>query len=224
MNLNNAGIYIHIPFCRSKCPYCDFYSLRLDEDSADAYTDSLLRRIPALASRYGVSADTIYLGGGTPSALGAERIARIVGAAREFAGKGAEITVECNPFDAAKKGLDFALLKEAGVNRISMGMQSANDGERRALGRLSGRDDVSLAVRRAGDAGIENISLDLMLAVPGQTVDSLRDSVAFCADAGVCHVSAYILKIEEGTRFFERQGELVLRRARWFSPLHQKKK
>ena len=66
MNLNNAGIYIHIPFCRSKCPYCDFYSLRLDEDSADAYTDALLRRIPALASRYGVSADTIYLGGGTP--------------------------------------------------------------------------------------------------------------------------------------------------------------
>lgn len=128
MNLNNAGIYIHIPFCRSKCPYCDFYSLRLDEDSANAYTDSLLRRIPALASRYGVSADTIYLGGGTPSTLGAERIARIVGAAREFAGKGAEITVECNPFDAAKKGLDFALLKEAGVNRISMGMQSANDG------------------------------------------------------------------------------------------------
>lgn len=210
MNLNNAGIYIHIPFCRSKCPYCDFYSLRLDEDSADAYTDSLLRRIPALASRYGVSADTIYLGGGTPSALGAERIARIVGAAREFAGNGAEITVECNPFDAAKKGLDFALLKEAGVNRISMGMQSANDGERRALGRLSGRDDVSLAVRRARDAGIENISLDLMLAVPGQTVDSLRDSVAFCADAGVCHVSAYILKIEEGTRFFERRGELAL--------------
>ena len=103
MNLNNAGIYIHIPFCRSKCPYCDFYSLRLDEDSANAYTDSLLRRIPALASRYGVSADTIYLGGGTPSALGVERIARIVGAAREFAGKGAEITVECNPFDAAKK-------------------------------------------------------------------------------------------------------------------------
>ena len=91
-----------------------------------------------------------------------------------------------------------------------MGMQSANDGERRALGRLSGRDDVSLAVRRARDAGIENISLDLMLAVPGQTVDSLRDSVAFCADAGVRHVSAYILKIEEGTRFFERRGELVL--------------
>lgn len=103
MNLNNAGIYIHIPFCRSKCPYCDFYSLRLDEDSADAYTDALLRRIPALASRYGVSADTIYLGGGTPSALGAERIARIVGAAREFAENGAEITVECNPFDAAKR-------------------------------------------------------------------------------------------------------------------------
>lgn len=91
-----------------------------------------------------------------------------------------------------------------------MGMQSANDGERRALGRLSGRDDVSLAVKRAQDAGIDNISLDLMLAVPGQTVDSLKDSIAFCADAGVRHVSAYILKIEEGTRFYEKRGELTL--------------
>lgn len=201
MKSKNAGLYIHIPFCRSKCPYCDFYSLRLDESAANVYTDTLIHRIPALAAKYNITADTVYIGGGTPSALGAERLGRIIGAAREFSSSECETTVEINPFDAAKKNLDFALLREAGVNRISMGMQSANDGERRALGRLSGRDDVSLAVKRAQDAGIDNISLDLMLAVPGQTVNSLKDSIAFCADAGVRHVSAYILKIEEGTRF-----------------------
>lgn len=210
MKSQNAGLYIHIPFCRSRCPYCDFYSLRLDETAADAYTDALIRRIPALISRYSITADTVYIGGGTPSALGAERLGRIIGAVKKFSSPGCETTVECNPFDAAKKGLDFALLKESGVNRISMGMQSANDGERRTLGRLSGRDDVSSAVKRAQDAGIDNISLDLMLAVPGQTADSLRDSIAFCADAGVRHVSAYILKIEEGTRFYEKRGELAL--------------
>lgn len=210
MKSKNAGLYIHIPFCRSKCPYCDFYSLRLDESAANVYTDTLIHRIPALAAKYNITADTVYIGGGTPSALGAERLGRIIGAAREFSSSECETTVEINPFDAAKRDLDFALLREAGVNRISMGMQSANDGERRALGRLSGRDDVSLAVKRAQDAGIDNISLDLMLAVPGQTVKSLKDSIAFCADAGVRHVSAYILKIEEGTRFYEKRGELTL--------------
>lgn len=210
MKSKNAGLYIHIPFCRSKCPYCDFYSLRLDESAANVYTDTLIHRIPALAAKYNITADTVYIGGGTPSALGAERLGRIIGAAREFSSSECETTVEINPFDAAKKNLDFALLRESGVNRISMGMQSANDGERRALGRLSGRDDVLLAVKRAQDAGIDNISLDLMLAVPGQTVNSLKDSIAFCADAGVRHVSAYILKIEEGTRFYEKRGELTL--------------
>ena len=149
MKSKNAGLYIHIPFCRSKCPYCDFYSLRLDESAADTYTDTLIRRIPALAAKYNITADTVYIGGGTPSALGAKRLGRIIGAAREFSAPSCETTVEINPFDAAKKNLDFALLRESGVNRISMGMQSANDGERRALGRLSGRDDVSLAVKRA---------------------------------------------------------------------------
>ena len=84
MKSKNAGLYIHIPFCRSKCPYCDFYSLRLDESAANVYTDTLIHRIPALAAKYNITADTVYIGGGTPSALGAERLGRIIGAAREF--------------------------------------------------------------------------------------------------------------------------------------------
>ena len=84
MKSKNAGLYIHIPFCRSKCPYCDFYSLRLDESAANAYTDALIRRIPDLAAKYNITADTVYIGGGTPSALGAERLSRIIGAAGSF--------------------------------------------------------------------------------------------------------------------------------------------
>lgn len=84
MKSKNAGLYIHIPFCRSKCPYCDFYSLRLDESAANVYTDTLIHRIPALAAKYNITADTVYIGGGTPSALGAERLGRIIGAARSF--------------------------------------------------------------------------------------------------------------------------------------------
>ena len=206
----SAGLYIHIPFCRSRCPYCDFFSSKLDESAADSYTSALEKRIPELVRQYALRFDTVYIGGGTPSALGAARLSRILRAAMNFADVGAEVTVECNPFDAAKKGLDFSALKAVGVNRISMGMQSANDSERRALGRLSGHSDVSLAVKRAQDAGIENISLDLMLAVPGQTKQSLIDSISFCADEGVRHVSAYILKLEEGTRFWDRREQLGL--------------
>lgn len=207
---NRIGLYIHIPFCRSKCPYCDFYSMRADSNAMEEYTDALIRRIPTLSSNYAAQFDTVYIGGGTPSAIGADRLCAILGAAAPFTDSGCEITVECNPFDGAKKALDFSALKAAGVNRISMGMQSANDSERRSLGRLSGREDVAIAVKRAQSAGIDNISLDLMLAVPNQTADSLKDSIHFCADLGVRHVSSYILKIEEGTQFYKKQDSLPL--------------
>lgn len=117
MKSKNAGLYIHIPFCRSKCPYCDFYSLRLDESAANVYTDTLIHRIPALAAKYNITADTVYIGGGTPSALGAERLGRIIGAAREFSAPSCETTVEINPFDAAKR----ILISPCSENRESTG-------------------------------------------------------------------------------------------------------
>lgn len=204
------GLYIHIPFCRSKCPYCDFYSSRADDDAIDRYTNALIRRIPLLAESCSAQFDTVYIGGGTPSAIGADRLSSVLGAAMPFVQGECEVTVECNPFDAAKKGLDFSVLKAAGVNRISMGMQSANDSERRTLGRLSGREDVAAAVKSAQAAGIDNISLDLMLAIPNQTIASLKDSINFCADLGVRHISSYMLKIEEGTQFHKKQASLSL--------------
>lgn len=153
-------------------------------------------------------ADTLYIGGGTPSVLGAENLGRIVKSALPFLTSDAEITVECNPF-----GLSEAFFKTLAfydVNRISMGLQSANDGERRALGRLSDSETVKKAVKNAQKSGIENISLDVMLGIPRQTEKSLAETLDFCISLGVPHISAYILKLEEGTLFYKKQSELSL--------------
>lgn len=203
------GLYLHIPFCRGKCPYCDFYSMRADAARMDTYTQALEETLAAWAARTGRAADTLYFGGGTPSLLGGKRIASLVDTARAHYGLAdAEITVECNPSDA--DGRLFEMLARAGVNRISLGLQSAVDEERKALGRRAGVGEVAECIRLAKAAGITNLSLDLMLGIPGQTVDSLRRSIDFCVQAGVTHISAYLLKIEDGTAFARRQEKLAL--------------
>lgn len=199
---------MHIPFCRSKCPYCDFYSLKADESVKAQYVNTLKNRISAEMSALGCKVDTLYIGGGTPSVLGAEKLGGIVKSASPFLTSDAEITVECNPF-----GLNedfFKALAFYGVNRISMGLQSANDIERRALGRLSDSETVKKAVLSAQSAGISNISLDVMLGIPRQTEKSLAETLDFCLSLGVPHISAYILKLEEGTVFYNRQNSLSL--------------
>lgn len=199
---------MHIPFCRSKCPYCDFYSLKADESVKEQYVNTLKNRISAEMSILDCKADTLYIGGGTPSVLGAENLGKIVKSALPFLSENAEITVECNPF-----GLSEAFFKTLAfydVNRISMGLQSANDGERRALGRLSDSKAVKKAVLSAQSAGIKNISLDVMLGIPRQTEKSLSETLDFCISLGVPHISAYILKLEEGTLFYKKQSELSL--------------
>lgn len=203
------GLYLHIPFCRGKCPYCDFYSMRADAARMDTYKKALEETLEAWAARTGRAADTLYFGGGTPPLLGGKRIASLVDTARAHYGLAdAEITVECNPSDA--DGCLFEMLACAGVNRISLGLQSAVDEERKALGRRAGVGEVAECIRLAKAAGITNLSLDLMLGIPGQTVDSLRRSIDFCVQAGVTHISAYLLKIEEGTAFARRQEKLAL--------------
>lgn len=208
--MKNIGLYIHIPFCRSKCPYCDFYSLTRREDLFPVYVRVVQEKMRALARPNEVQADTLYLGGGTPSLIGGELLAELIGSARELFSipDGSEITVECNP-SSCSEAL-FRQLADAGVNRISLGMQSAVDGERKKLGRRSGREDVERCIVWAKSAGIENISLDFMLGVPGQTVASAAETVAFCAQAGVTHVSGYLLKLEEGTPFYARADKLAL--------------
>ncbi|MCR5522301.1 MAG: radical SAM family heme chaperone HemW [Clostridia bacterium] len=197
-----VGLYIHVPFCKSKCPYCDFYSVAMKPDTAECYVKEVIRRI----REYNLIYDTVYFGGGTPSLLGSDRIAKILGSV--YVTNDCEITVECNPSDICRENteLSFGKLRSCGVNRISMGLQSADDGERRSLGRRTGRNGIERAIRTVKAAGINNISLDIMLGIPGQTEDSLAATLGFCIESGVKHISAYILKIEENT-FFGRNAE-----------------
>ena len=206
--MKTAGIYVHIPFCRSKCPYCDFFSLT-ERSAAKAYVQALCERIEAFFGDNQCKADTLYIGGGTPSVLEGEQIARIVKTAQKCCGDALfEITVECNPSDVSPAFLEEIFA--AGVNRLSFGMQSAVDSERRALGRRADKKRVEQAVFWAREAGFSNLSLDLMLGIPEQTAKSLSESIAFAASLGVQHISAYILKIEEGTRFQTHRHQLNL--------------
>lgn len=199
------GLYVHVPFCAGKCPYCDFYSLAPDDDTVDRYVSRTLELMAEYGSACTRQVGTIYFGGGTPSLLGAERLAALLeGAAKHFhLASGAEVTCEANP--TGVNGSFFREIYAAGFNRLSMGMQSANEDELKLLGRRHGPGDVWQAVEWARDAGLKNISLDLMLALPGGTEESLERSINFAAELSPEHISAYILKVEPGTPFAARK-------------------
>jgi oxygen-independent coproporphyrinogen-3 oxidase len=207
--MSDIGLYVHVPFCDGKCPYCDFYSIRGTGERMDEYTKRIIYDIKYESERTGRKADTLYFGGGTPSLLGAKRLIRIVEAARRgFGLERAEITVEANPGDDLADF--FREIRAAGINRLSLGLQSADDAELRLLGRRHTAGQAARCISDAHAAGFENLSLDLMLAVQGQTEESLRRSVRFCAEAGASHVSAYLLKIEPGTAYFKNRDILRL--------------
>lgn len=210
------GLYIHIPFCRSKCPYCNFYSLRYNEDFSKKYCDALIEEIKSgqrtreFTENTDFEFDTVYFGGGTPSIIGGDRLSEILKAVKSSYKiySNAEITAECNPsavsFDFFKKAA------KAGVNRISLGMQSAVDCERKSLGRIADKEKVKEAIKNARENGINNISLDLMLGIPNQTKTSLDETIDFCIESGVPHISAYMLTIEENTPFYKLKDKLPL--------------
>lgn len=186
------GLYIHIPFCLSKCPYCDFYSVRLDENLAGEYKKAVIRNLKEYREQF----DTVYFGGGTPILLWKE-ICEIL--ENVSVAKGAEVTIEANPCCTDRERL--SALKAAGVNRISFGVQSLNEGELKALGRRHNSGEAVKAVETAYECEFENISADLMLAVPFQTEESVCHSIERLARLPVTHISAYMLKIEENTPF-----------------------
>lgn len=206
--MKDIGLYIHIPFCKSKCPYCDFYSMRADCVSFDAYTQSVVASLEKWAKKIQRNAETLYLGGGTPSLIGGNNIALIVRKAKELFAIDGEITVECNP--SAIEEDFFDTVAAAGVNRISLGMQSAVNDERKKLGRTADRKRIEECIAQARNAGIENITLDVMLGVPFQTIESLDETVDFCIETGVPHISAYMLKLEEGTYYYNNAQKLNL--------------
>lgn len=193
------GLYIHIPFCRHKCAYCDFYTAVLSDTVLDRFADSLIDEIRKWGGCIDRPIDTVYIGGGTPSVLGS-RIKDILSAVRESftVCDDAEITAEMNPENDLTEFLNAA--KESGVNRLSIGVQSANDNELKTLGRLHTPSDAERAVAQARKTGFDNISLDIMLGLPESNLKTLKKSIDFICGLAPEHISAYMLSIEKNTK------------------------
>lgn len=206
------GIYIHIPFCRSKCLYCDFCSKPIrEEERISIYVERLCEDIRSCKTDIDYApADTVYFGGGTPTLMTGEQFKKILLAVSERFGicDGAEISSECNPKTVDPEKL--ISMRAAGINRLSIGMQSGIDTELHSLGRAHKLSDVEDTVRMARDAGFDNISLDIMYGIPNQTAESLRETLCAATALSPEHLSLYALKIEEGTPFFKMQDKLSL--------------
>ncbi len=199
------GIYIHIPFCVRKCAYCDFLSFPEEDVKISQYVDALkqeIREARELGSLY--RAATVFFGGGTPSLLEGRQTAEILDEiSRHITLEAeAEITVECNPGTLTKEKL--SAYRAAGVNRLSLGLQSADESELLLLGRIHSYQDFLDSYELARRKGFENLNVDLMSALPGQTRESWLRTLERVADLGPEHISAYSLIIEEGTPFYER--------------------
>lgn len=192
------SLYVHIPFCRSICPYCDFPKVLLSTGFNKDYVSALLKE----DERYrGYGFDTIFLGGGTPSALGGEQLKELLGELTKRHGRPKEMTVECNPEDV---DLPFAkALREAGVNRVSLGVQTVDDGYLRKLGRNHTFAKALQAVGFLHEVGIDNLSADFIYALPGQTIaDVKKDLDGVDQFRYLTHVSFYSLQVEKHTMFY----------------------
>lgn len=210
--MKTLGLYIHIPFCKAKCAYCDFYSLARSEERMDAYAAALcstLRAAAPQAASYIV--DTVYFGGGTPSLLGAKRLAALLETATgSFSvAPDAEITFEANP-ESARDASALRALRGAGFNRISLGMQSADDGELRAIGRIHTAHETEEAVEAARGAGFDDLSLDLIYGLPAQTRERWRENLAAAMALSPEHLSCYGLKVEPGTPLYAHRENAAL--------------
>ena len=211
-NKTPLGIYVHVPFCRSKCQYCDFYSIpSRDNELLEKYIDAIcdhIRETGALAPGYKV--DTIYFGGGTPSYLGADALATILTVIRRSfdVDINAEITFEANP-DSVSDTL-LKRMRSEGFNRISLGVQNDNDELLKKLGRPHDYAQVVNAVQRIRKAGYKNLSLDLMYGLPGQSLNAWKDTLERVMTLAPDHISCYALKIEEGTPMYEYRDHLSI--------------
>ncbi len=195
----SLGLYLHIPFCKQKCLYCDFNSYAGKECAMDDYCKALAEEIFLFSTNETV--DTIYFGGGTPTVIGAKRLGELLEKimVRFSLSKDCEITAECNPGTIDKEGL--AELKKAGFNRLSIGLQSADDDVLKRLGRIHSFADFKTCFHNAREVGFNNLSLDLMYGLPGQSLGdwmkTLKEALVFAPE----HISCYALKVEEGTPF-----------------------
>lgn len=204
-------LYVHIPFCAKKCNYCDFLSFPMKETEHDAYIRKLceeIERSAPQAAEYEIS--TVFIGGGTPSLLDPKYISRVLYTIRRFytVRKNAEISIECNP--ASTIAYKFAAYRDAGINRLSIGLQSANNEELRRLGRIHLFEDFLKCYQSARMEGFRNISIDLMNDIPGQTERSWRETLRHVLMLKPEHVSIYNLIVEEDTPFMRMQEDGTL--------------
>lgn len=211
MSKKELQLYIHIPFCIRKCAYCDFLSFPAPEEVRKEYVRVLISQIRQSPEK-GRPVTTVFLGGGTPSVLESAELAGIMEAVREsFCLKpGAEITMEANPGTLDREKLKA--YRRAGVNRLSIGLQSTEDRELKLLGRIHSFDQFLENYESARQAGFDNLNIDLMSALPGQTRESWRKTLRQVLELEPEHISAYSLIVEEGTPFYEKYGEEVNRR------------
>ncbi len=198
------GLYIHIPFCAAKCAYCDFYSFKATDSIMDDYVDEVISRLSEFRE-YDV--ETLYIGGGTPTLLGAKRLQRLLKATSAL-GNFTEATIEANPADDLYDTLSAAL--DGGINRLSLGIQTAVESELALLSRRHNNMDVERTFETAHKVGIDNISADVMLAIPNQTTETLDTTLDFIGAFNPKHISAYLLKLEQGTPLYENRDNLPL--------------
>ena len=208
--INKLELYIHIPFCIRKCAYCDFLSFPAGEKDRQSYVEALLDEIYGAKEKG--DAATVFFGGGTPSILPGKEIGRIMDAvqAKYSVPEDADITLEANPGTLNRKKLED--WKKAGINRLSLGLQSAENAELKALGRIHTWETFLESYRMAREAGFQNINIDLMSALPGQSAYTWRKTLQKVTELKPEHISAYSLIVEEGTPFYEKYAEDVKRR------------
>ena len=200
----NGGIYIHVPFCLSKCYYCNFYSVPVNDILIEDYYNSLVKEINTAANKYPLAAQTLYLGGGTPSILSTHILNKIIKLVTEKfnLAKKAEITLEVNP--------DTVTLQKAkqwqkiGINRVSMGFQSTNNKILQAIGRRHNKNQAITALNYLELAGINNINIDLMYGLPYQTINDWQSTLNCCSKFNITHLSAYPLQVEENTKLADK--------------------
>lgn len=206
-----AGIYLHIPFCVRKCAYCDFVSFA-EGSVPQSYVDALIAELELVArgGSYPAAFDTAFFGGGTPSLLSGDQMQQVMRALKERFDirENAEISMECNPGTTSPEKL--VAYREAGINRLSIGLQSTHDALLNSIGRIHSFEQFLSTLKSAREAGFTNINVDLMHGLPNQTVDQYLDSLKTVCDLGVKHISAYSLILEEHTPLFDcvERGEV----------------
>lgn len=211
-SLRPLGLYLHIPFCKSKCAYCDFYSLPHSEEKMDEYVERLTAHLLETAPMAtGHEVDTVYFGGGTPSYLGSERIAKLLQTVKKNyrVNRHAEITLEANP-DSIPDWKELRALRRKGLNRVSLGVQSSDDAVLRRLGRVHTWQQVCDAVEAVRRAKISDLSVDLIYGLPDQTMEQWQKTLEDVLALQPQHISCYGLKLEEGTPLWQQRDTLTL--------------